>query len=203
MTTAGVILAGGKATRMGGGDKCLLPLAGSPLLSHAIGRLGPQVDTMVLSANGAPERFAEFGLEVVADTFEDHGPLAGVLAGMRWAEKAGATHIVTVAPDTPFFPTDLAGSLAAAARREGHRIAMARSRGRAHPVFALWETSLADDLQDFLSTSPRFKMTAYAGERHPVAHADFPLAYGQDPFFNVNAPADLAEAERMIAGEKR
>jgi molybdopterin-guanine dinucleotide biosynthesis protein A len=108
MKIAGVILAGGLARRMGGGDKALLELAGETLLARVIARLKPQVGEMVLNANGDPARFAEFGLPVVADTVEGFaGPLAGILAGMRWAAAKGYSHVASAAGDTPFFPADL------------------------------------------------------------------------------------------------
>ena len=104
----GVILAGGLARRMGGGDKGLLKLQDRSLLSWVSGRLEPQVARMVLNANGDPARFADLDLPVIADSIADYpGPLAGVLAGLDWAADQGADHIVTAAADTPFFPTDL------------------------------------------------------------------------------------------------
>ena len=122
----GVILAGGLASRMGGGDKALLDLAGRPLLAHVIDRLAPQVGAMALNANGDPSRFSDWGLPVIADSVEEYpGPLAGVLAGMDWAAGQGATHIVTAAADTPFFPRDLVTRLVAVAEREGAPLAMA------------------------------------------------------------------------------
>ena len=108
MKVLGVILAGGQARRMGGGDKGLLLLGGVSLLDRVAKRLGRQVEAMCLNANGDPARFETFGLPVVADPVAGFaGPLAGVLAGMRWAAPQGASHVVSVAADTPFFPRDL------------------------------------------------------------------------------------------------
>lgn len=199
MRIAGVILAGGLARRMGGGDKALLPLAGRPLLAHVIDRLSPQVEVMVLNANGDPARFAAFALPVVADTVEGFaGPLAGILAAMRWAAPQGYTHVASAAGDTPFFPADIVARLAAAARPDAP-IAIAATedpeRGLSeHPTFGLWPVALADDLHAALSADMR-KVIVWAS-RHGVARALVSDA-GAYPFFNVNTPDDLAEAERL------
>ena len=204
MTTLGVILAGGRATRMGGGDKCLLQAGGRSLLAHAIDRLRPQVDGLILNANGDPARFAGFGLPVVADSVAGFaGPLAGVLAGMEAAAARGASHIVTVAGDTPFFPGDLAARLRDAAQAEGKPLACAAAPegGRLwdHPTFGLWPVALAADLRAALEGGVR-KVVLWTG-RHGCARAVFdpgpPDGSGIDPFFNVNTPADLTEADRI------
>jgi molybdopterin-guanine dinucleotide biosynthesis protein A len=193
MTIAGVILAGGRATRMGGGDKGLLPLAGRPLLARVIERLRPQVDVLALNANGDPARFAGFGLPVLPDSVAGHpGPLAGVLAGMDWAAGQGADAIVTAAADTPFFPLDLVARL----RATGAPLAMAVTPGEAgpdrHPTFGLWPVALRDDLRAALAGGVR-KVVAWTGP-HGCANALFPEAQA---FFNVNTPDDLARAEAM------
>lgn len=199
---AGVILAGGLARRMGGGDKALLEVAGQPLLAHVIERLAPQVDELVLNANGDPARFARFGLPVVPDTVEGFaGPLAGVLAGMRWAAGRGHEHVVSAAGDTPFFPADLVRRLWAAKGEQP--IAMAATddpeRGLSeHPTFALWPVGLADDLEKALTEGHMRKVIVWTS-RHGCARAVFDGA--EFPFFNVNTPDDLAEAARIAAGE--
>jgi molybdopterin-guanine dinucleotide biosynthesis protein A len=189
---AGVILAGGRASRMGGSDKGLLPLAGRPILARVIDRLRPQVDALALNANGDPARFAAFGLPVLADSVPGHpGPLAGVLAGMDWAAAQGASALVTAAADTPFFPADLVARLRAAGP-----FAMAATPGEAgperHPTFALWPVSLRDDLCAALASGLR-KVIAWT-DPHGCATVLFP-----DPqaFFNVNTPEDLARAEAL------
>ena len=197
---AGVILAGGLATRMGGGDKALLSLSGRTLLERVIDRLRPQVGPLALNANGDPARFAAFGLPVLADTVEGFaGPLAGILAGLRWAEAQGCTHVASAAADTPFFPADLVERLAEAARAEGQPIALAATqdpeRGLSdHPTFGLWPVALADDLEDWLRSGER-KVVVWT-RRHGAARAVFEDA-GAYPFFNVNTPEDVAEAERI------
>jgi len=198
MTTAGVILAGGQARRMGGGDKALLEVAGRPLLAHVIERLSPQVAELAINANGDPARFAPFGLPVIADTVEGFvGPLGGVLAGMRWAAERGHTHIVSAAGDTPFFPDTLSADLQAA--KGAQPISMAATddpeRGLSeHPTFALWPVDLADDLEYALTKGNMRKVIVWTS-RHGCARAVF--AEGDRPFFNINTPEDLAEAERM------
>ncbi|MEL6265044.1 MAG: molybdenum cofactor guanylyltransferase MobA [Pseudomonadota bacterium] len=196
---AGVILAGGLARRMGGGDKALLALAGRPLLAHVIDRLAPQVERLALNANGDPARFDAFALPVLADTVEGFaGPLAGILAAMRWAAPQGITHVASAAADTPFFPRDVVARLAAV-RRPGQAIAIAATedpvRGLSeHPTFGLWPVDLADDLEAALRADMR-KVIVWAS-RHGVARAVIEDA-GRMPFFNVNTPDDLAEAERL------
>ena len=195
---AGIILAGGLARRMGGGDKALLEANGKPLLGHVIDRLGPQVSEVAINANGDPGRFAAFGLPVIADTVEGFvGPLGGVLAGMRWAAERGHTHIASAAADTPFFPSDLVEKLLAA--KGDQPISMAATddpeRGLSeHPTFALWPVDLADDLEYALTKGNMRKVIVWTS-RHGCARAVFE----EDgmPFFNVNTPEDLAEAERI------
>ncbi len=201
MRLLGVILAGGLATRMGGGDKGLLCLGGRPLLAHVIDRLAPQVAALALNANGDPGRFAEFGLPVIADSIAGHpGPLAGVLAGLDWAAGQGAEVIVTAAADTPFFPTDLVERLMAAAEGMEHPLVLAATpdpaRGRArHPTFGLWPVALREDLRRALAGGVR-KVVRWT-DAHGGREALFPCA-AVDPFFNVNTPGDLARAEALL-----
>jgi len=197
---AGVILAGGRATRMGGGDKGLLALDGRTILERVIARVSPQVEQLALNANGDPARFARFRLPVLPDGREDRpGPLAGVLAGLDWAAGRGATHVVTVAADTPFFPGDLVPQLLLAAEAQGKPIALAATPDgtggvRRHPTFGLWPVALRADLRAALDGGLR-KVVSWT-DRHGTALAAFPVDRG-DPFFNVNTPEDLVAAEEM------
>lgn len=195
---AGVILAGGRATRMGGGDKGLLPLAGARLIDRVIARLSAQCAPLALNANGDPGRFAGLGLTVLPDSLPDHpGPLAGVLAGLDWAAALGLPAIVTVAADTPFFPPDLAARLAAAAGPAGLALAAspdAEGQVQRHPTFGLWPTALRDDLRTALEGGLR-KIVRWT-DAHGAGTALF-SADPFDPFFNVNTPADLAVAETL------
>jgi molybdopterin-guanine dinucleotide biosynthesis protein A len=207
MIPPGVILAGGLATRMGGGDKGLRDLGGTPILRHVIDRLRPQATPLALNANGDPARFSEWGLPVLADSIEGFaGPLAGVLAGLDWAADLGATEIVTVAADTPFFPKDLVARLQTARAETGHPIAMAASpdAGRKsglgrHPTFGLWPVDLREDLREALDGGLR-KVVLWT-DRHGTATALFD-AEGPDPFFNVNTPEDLALARDRLQKEQ-
>jgi molybdopterin-guanine dinucleotide biosynthesis protein A len=196
----GVILAGGRARRMGGGDKAFLVLDGVPLIERVTDRLRPQVAAMVISANGAEERFARFGLPVVADTVPGFaGPLAGLLAGMEWARTTvgGASHVVTVAVDTPFFPADLVARLSSAV--PGGGLAVAASGGRPHPVFALTSLGLAADLAAFIAERRSLKVADWQA-RQVATVVDFdPTAEGGDPFFNINTPDDLVIAATLAA----
>jgi molybdopterin-guanine dinucleotide biosynthesis protein A len=200
----GVLLAGGQSRRMGGGDKCLLELAGKPLLAHVIERLKPQTSTLVLNANGDLERFSKFELPTIADPIEGFaGPLAGVLAGFTWAqEHAPDTRwIVTAATDTPFFPENLVEKLLDATRGQYPAIALAKSGERMHPVFGLWPTSLMEDLHAALAGGTR--KVLHWTDRHTTVTATFPEMQigGQsiDPFFNANKPDDMAHAETVLA----
>ncbi len=191
VTPLGVILAGGLATRMGGGDKGLLTLGDAPILSHVISRLSPQVSAIALNANGDPARLARFGLPVIPDSLPGHpGPLAGVLAGLDWAAGQGGTHIVTAAADTPFFPDDLTARLTAA----HPDLALAASPSGRQPTFGLWPVVLRDDLRAALQGGLR-KVVLWT-RAHNAGTAEFP---SDDAFFNVNTPADLATARAMQA----
>lgn len=195
MTVVGVLLAGGRARRMGGGDKALRPLAGRPLIEHVIERVRGQVDRLIINANGDPARFTGYGLPVVADEIEGYaGPLAGVLSAMTWAAAHGADWVASFPTDAPFLPEDLVERLLAT----GAPVACARSGGQAHPVVAVWSVALADDLHHALTEEGLRKIDLWTA-RHGVAHVDWP-AEPLDPFFNANRPDDLAEADRLLTG---
>ena len=186
----GVILAGGGGRRMGGADKALIRLGGAPLLAHVVERLAPQVAGVALNANGDPARFAGFGLPVLPDELADTGPLTGVLAGLDWAERQGADAIVTVAVDTPFFPSDLVSRLVAA----GPLSVAATDAGGLHPVFGLWPVTRVPALRESLAAGKR-RIGAWAREQG-AATAVFP---DEDAFLNINTAADLARAEARLA----
>ena len=207
MTTdiAGVLLAGGQSRRMGGGDKCLRPLGGEPILAHVIRRAEPQVSTLMLSANGDPARFRDFGLPVVADAILDvdagsAGPLAGILAGLRWAAASAPAcrWLASFPTDAPFMPRDLVARMAAALEAEGAEMACAASAGRTHPVVGLWPVGLADELERAMVEDEMRKIDIWTA-RYKLAEVEF-AAEPLDPFFNTNRPEDLEEAERLLAG---
>ncbi|MCQ0969089.1 molybdenum cofactor guanylyltransferase MobA (plasmid) [Paracoccus sp. TK19116] len=196
----GVILAGGRASRMGGGDKGERLIAGASLMERVIARLGPQCDGLAINANGEPARLAAYGLPLLPDTIADHpGPLAGVLAGLDWAAHRGADAVVTVAVDTPFVPRDLVARLQASAGDEG--LALAASPGadgviRRHPTCGLWPVALREDLRAAVQGGLG-KIVLWT-DRYGAGRAEWPST-PVDPFFNVNTPEDLAEAERLAA----
>ncbi|HLT78629.1 MAG TPA: molybdenum cofactor guanylyltransferase MobA [Ferrovibrio sp.] len=199
-TILGVILAGGLARRMGGGDKGLKTLAGRPILARIVDRLRPQVDGVIINANGDPARFDDFGLPVAGDAVEGFaGPLAGVLAGLAWARenRPDITDIVTVPSDGPFLPRDVVARLVAARDQTGADLACAASGGQPHPVVGLWPLRLYEDLHHAVVGEGIRKVDIWTG-RHKLAVAHFPTD-PVDPFFNANAPDDLAEAERLLA----
>ncbi|KAB2862275.1 MAG: molybdenum cofactor guanylyltransferase MobA [Bauldia sp.] len=191
----GVVLAGGRSRRMGT-EKALILLGGRPLLAHVVERLGPQVDALVVNANGDPARFAAFGIPVVADPVPDFaGPLAGVLAGMLWARAnlPAARLVATVATDTPFLPLDLVTRLVADSNG-GRTIAIARSAGGLHRVIGVFPVTLAGDLNRFIKSPGSLKVADWL-DRHEVGVVDFPTQPPIDPFLNINTPEDLAVAE--------
>lgn len=201
----GVILAGGQARRMGGGDKGRLDLGGQSLIAQVIARLRPQCAALVLNANGDPARFADLCLPVLGDTIAGFpGPLAGVLAGMDHAAAQGFSHVLTAAADTPFLPPDLAARLADAARDQGQPIALAATQqaGRLvrHPTFGLWPVSLREDLREAIGAGLS-KIVLWT-DRHGAALARFPTD-PVDPFFNVNTPDELAMAREIWQGTGR
>jgi molybdopterin-guanine dinucleotide biosynthesis protein A len=186
-----VILAGGRATRLGGGDKCLLQVGGATVLSRILARLRPV--RAAINANGDPARFAAYGLPVLSDSMPGWpGPLAGILAAMEWA---GSGDVVTVPGDAPFLPPDLVSRLVAARDAAGAVIAVAVSGGRQHPVAALWPAGLAGELRGAITVEELRRVGDWLA-RFAVAEAmfdDHPI----DPFFNMNEAADVAEAERL------
>ncbi len=198
--TLGLVLAGGLARRMGGGDKALLRIGGVSILDRVLDRLGPQCSGIILNANGDPRRFAPTGLPVVADDVPGFaGPLAGVLAGLDWtaAHAPEIAWIASVPGDCPFLPRDLIAGLHAARSKTGAPLACAKSGEWRHPVAGLWPVALRDDLRQALVEENLRKIEIWTS-RHGVALAewtDTPV----DPFFNVNTPEDAARAEAIAA----
>jgi molybdopterin-guanine dinucleotide biosynthesis protein A len=200
----GLILAGGLARRMGGGDKARIKIGGRTILDRVIATMTPQCSALIINANGDPARFADTGLPVVADSVPDFaGPLAGILAGLDWAAAHApqTVDIVSVPGDCPFLPTDLVAKLAAARSDAGTPLACARSGDWRHPVAGLWPVALRDDLRKALIDEGLHKIEIWTA-RHGVAIADWPST-PVDPFFNVNTPDDVAAAEAMAAQHAR
>ncbi|HTZ37913.1 MAG TPA: molybdenum cofactor guanylyltransferase MobA [Stellaceae bacterium] len=200
MSVAGVLLAGGLARRMGGGDKPLRRLAGRPLLDHVVERLQPQVAALVLNANGDPTRFAGYRLPVVADSIPDYaGPLAGILAGLDWTaeHRPDCPLVVSVPTDAPFLPRDLVARMAQALAAAGADLACAASGGQPHPVVGLWPVRLREELRRALTAEVIRKVDVWTARYRlaTVAFPDRPI----DPFFNANRPEDLEAAAALIA----
>jgi molybdopterin-guanine dinucleotide biosynthesis protein A len=198
---AGVVLAGGLARRMGGGDKGLLELDGKPILDHVLERLRPQVRLLVLNANGDPERFGRWPHTVVADVLPGNsGPLVGVLTGLDWtyANVPGLEWVVSVPTDAPFLPHDLVVRMMVAVEEEGADMACATSGGQRHPVAGLWPVSLRNKLRHALIDEGVRKVDAWTG-RYKVADVAFSTD-PVDPFFNANDGDDLAKAKALISG---
>jgi molybdopterin-guanine dinucleotide biosynthesis protein A len=196
--TLGVILAGGLANRMGGGDKPLRTIGGRTMLERVVARLAPQCDGLIVNANGDPTRFDAFGLAVVADAAPGFlGPLAGILAALDWAaaNKPDVAWVVSAPGDCPFLPRDLAARLHAARIGEGAKLAVAASGGRPHPAIGLWSVALREALRHALVVEDCRKVACWTA-RYRLAVASWPLE-PLDPFFNVNSLEDLAEGERL------
>ena len=198
--TLGLILAGGLARRMGGGDKPRTMIGGVTILSRVIERMTPQCSRLILNANGDPARFADTGLPVIADDVPDFaGPLAGILAGLDWAAAHApeVSHVASVPGDCPFLPRDLVRRLHEARENDETPLACARSGEWRHPVVGLWPVALRADLRQALTRDGLRKIELWTA-RHGVALADWPAA-PVDPFFNVNTPEDAAAAARLAA----
>jgi molybdenum cofactor guanylyltransferase len=198
----GLLLAGGQSRRMGGGDKALRPLGGIPLLDRVIERLRPQVETLVLNANGDPTRFGRYALPVVADGLPGFaGPLAGVLTGLEWAaaHRPDCPYLASVATDAPFLPRDLVARLAAGCEAAQADLACAASGGRSHPVFGLWPVRLRQDLRQALVEEGIRKVDLWTA-RHKLATVPF-SDQPVDPFFNANHPEDFAIAAELLQGD--
>lgn len=194
MRIFGVILAGGRGLRMNGADKALVVLAGRPLLAHVLDRFQPQVDRVVISANGDAARFHGFGCDVVPDD-QPQGPLSGVLAALIHARGLGATYLVSTPVDTPFLPCDLVPRLLLAAESTPSGLAIAATADGDHPATALWPVALIPALAAFLETGAA-KVTRFT-DAHQAARASFAEA---DAFLNLNRPEDLARAKALLAG---
>jgi molybdenum cofactor guanylyltransferase len=196
--TLGLVLAGGLARRMGGGDKARIRVGGATILARVLACLKPQCERIIINANGDPSRFADGGLPVVPDDVPDFaGPLAGILAGLDWA----AAHapqlewLLSVPGDCPFLPKNLLTRLHDARLAAGTPLACARSGEWRHPVVALWPVALREDLRRALVQEGLHKIEIWTA-RHGIAIADWPAA-PVDPFFNVNTPDDAARAEAL------
>jgi molybdopterin-guanine dinucleotide biosynthesis protein A len=196
--TLGLVLAGGLARRMGGGDKGLIKIGGIAILDRVLTRLKPACTAIIINANGDPTRFSRFGVSVVADSVPDFaGPLAGILAGLDWAaaHATGTEWLASAPGDCPFLPDDLVPRLHAARELAGQPLACARSGEWRHPVVGLWPVALRSDLRHALVDEGLQKIEVWTA-RHGVAIADWATT-PRDPFFNVNTPEDAAEAGRL------
>jgi molybdenum cofactor guanylyltransferase len=197
----GVILAGGRSRRMGGEDKALTPLAGRPLVAHVLDRLRPQVDVVVVNSNANPERFSGLDVEVVPDTIAGFpGPLAGILAGLTWADanRPEAPLVATAPVDSPLFPLDFVPLLTGALASRGAEIAVARSRGITHPVFGVFPVACRKSLEDYIRKGGSPKVTEWLETRFARV-VDFPAPIGDfDPFININTRLHLAEVSAAL-----
>jgi molybdopterin-guanine dinucleotide biosynthesis protein A len=194
----GILLAGGLARRMGGGDKPMRRIHGRTILERVIERLRPQCDGLILNANGDPLRFAGFGLPVIADSVTDFpGPLAGILAGLDWAaaNRPDVALVLSAAADCPFLPRDLVARLHRSLIEERAQLAVAASAGQSHPVVGLWSVALREELRHALVVEDVRKIDRWTA-RYPLATVTWP-AEPLDPFFNANTVEDIAEAERL------
>jgi len=196
--TLGVLLAGGLARRMGGGDKPMRSVGGRTLLARAIARLMPQCDGLILNANGDPARFASFGLTVVPDTVKDFaGPMAGILAALEWtaAHKPDIEWIVSAPADSPFLPRDLVVRLQHARVTQQAELAVAASGRQTHHVTGLWNVAMRGEMRQALVADDLRQVSRWTA-RYKAAVVEWPVA-PLDPFFNVNTDDDLAAAERL------
>ncbi len=196
----GVLLAGGLARRMGGGDKPMRQIAGRTILDRVIARLSPQCDGLIINANGDPARFSSFGLPVIADSVADFpGPLAGILAALDWvaANRPGVSLVLSAAADCPFLPRDLVSRLYRALVEQNAQLAVAASDGQSHPVIGLWSVMLREELRHSLVVEDVRKIDRWTAH-YRLATVTWPTT-PLDPFFNANTIEDIAEADRLAA----
>jgi molybdenum cofactor guanylyltransferase len=196
----GVLLAGGLARRMGGGDKPMRQIAGRTILDRVIARLSPQCAGLIINANGDPGRFSAFGLPVVADNVADFpGPLAGILAALDWAaaNRPDVSLVLSAAADCPFLPRDLVSRLYQALTEQNAQLAVAATDGQSHPVIGLWSVALRDELRHSLVVEDIRKIDRWTA-RYRLATVTWPIT-PLDPFFNANTVEDIAEADRLAA----
>ena len=198
MRPPAVILAGGRSSRMGRGDKCLLPLGGKMILTRIVETLAPQVSDLLINANGDATPFDRYGYAVEPDSITgSQGPLAGLLTGMQWSRRRHpkAAYILSVPSDTPLLPTDLVTRLAEALTWRRADIAIAESAEGTHPTIGLWPVDLAAKLEfDLMETDIRsvhrwmhqFKVATARFESHAL--------------LNLNTPAELAACEMLVQG---
>jgi molybdenum cofactor guanylyltransferase len=195
-----VLLAGGLARRMGGGDKPMRRIGSRTILARVIARLKPQCGELILNANGDPARFAEFGLPVIADNVENFpGPLAGILAALDWtaAHRPDVRFVLSAAADCPFLPRDLVTRLTRARAEQDAQLAVAASGGQSHPVIGLWSVALRGELRHALVEEDVRKIDRWTA-RYKLATVSWPTE-PLDPFFNANTMDDIAEADRLAA----
>ncbi len=196
----GVLLAGGLARRMGGGDKPMRQIGGRTILERVIARLKPQCSELILNANGDPARFARFDLPVISDTVENFpGPLAGILAALDWVatSRPDVSLVLSAAADCPFLPRDLVARLHQAFREQDAQLAVAASDGQSHPVIGLWSVALRDELRHALVQEDVRKIDRWTA-RYRLATVTWPTE-PLDPFFNANTMDDITEADRLAA----
>lgn len=198
-----VLLAGGQSRRMGGGAKFLQTLGGKTLLFRIIETLKPQVSELVLNMNIDRDEAADLNIPIIKDSISGFaGPLAGILTGLEYFNDRSnpASHMLSVPTDAPFIPDDLVARLAAGLKGSKETIVMAQSVGRVHPVVGLWPMSLAADLRAALVEEDLRKILVFA-DRYPRVEVVWEDNEG-DPFFNINRPEDLAEAEQRFSLKK-
>ena len=198
-SVCGLLLAGGQSRRMGGGDKCLQTLNGKSLLARVIKCARPQVDHIILNANGDVARFDSYGLTVVRDVVDGFaGPLAGILTGLEWVrENRPDCHwVASFACDAPFIPDNLVSRLSDAIAEKNGALVCASSNGRDQPVFGLWPVALAGDLRSAVVKEGIRKVDIWTG-RYNLVRANWSID-PIDPFLNINRPSDLAEAEKVL-----
>jgi molybdenum cofactor guanylyltransferase len=195
MKIIGAVIAGGQSTRMGGDEKAFLTLAGKGILDLVIGRFEPQVDQLVINANGDAARFSDFGLQVVPDVLTSlTTPLAGLHAALKFTAQHDGDILVTCPSDTPFLPIDLSAQLISAAHNNGAAIAV--SGAQQHYIVGAWKIALLNDLETVISRDAVFRVKDWVARvsASPVKWPDVPL----DPFFNVNTRDDLRAAELIV-----
>ena len=197
MRPPAVILAGGRSSRMGGGDKCLLPMNGKSLIAHVLAAVTPQTGDILINTNNDPAAYLKFGMPVLPDVIPGfQGPLAGLLTGMLWSRRRHPrqAYILSVAGDVPLLPPDLVAQLARNLTDQKADIAIARCAQGLHPTIGLWPVDLADRLEHDLMETALRAMREWSGQFR-VAEVTFASA----SLININTPAELAACRGPLA----
>ena len=192
-----VILTGGRSSRMGGGIKSLKKFNNKIIFDRIFENLQNQVQKIIINSNDLENLFANYNVEVIKDSIKGFlGPLAGIHAALEWLtiNEPHINWLITVPGDTPFIPNNLVKKLLDKAKNDGHKIVLAQSNAKTHPIIGVWHSSLYESLKNDLNSGVR-KILDWAS-KHPLGYAEFSNSK-YDPFFNINYEEDMIQAQEI------